>query len=159
VLEPAGLADTFAGSARQRPHVASGYTRGAPARSYELDRTGKGAGDIYSTAGDLDRWNRSLQAVLSAEWCRRAMFTGHAAAGQSLGAWGKDDAYGYGWYLHRLGPVTLCYHSGHNSGFNSFSAWVPEKQLSVVILANDDSTDPQAIAQSLAEAQPELLGP
>jgi CubicO group peptidase (beta-lactamase class C family) len=159
VLEPAGLAETFAGSPRERPHVASGHARGAPAPSYELDHTGKGAGDIYSTASNLDQWNRSLRAVLPAEWCRRMMFTGHAAAGQSLGSWGKDDAYGYGWYLHSLGPMTLCYHSGHNSGFNSFSAWVPERELSLVILANDDSIDPQAIAQGLVEARPELLMP
>jgi CubicO group peptidase (beta-lactamase class C family) len=153
VLERAGLADTFAGSPGGRPHVASGHTRGVPAPSYELDHTGKGAGDIYSTAGDLDQWNRSLRAVLPAESCRRMMFTRHAAAGQSLGSWGQDDAYGYGWYLHSLGPMTLCYHSGHNSGFNSFSAWVPERELSLVILANDDSIDPQAIAQDLVRAQ------
>jgi CubicO group peptidase (beta-lactamase class C family) len=157
VLEPAGLADTFAGSPRQRPHVASGHTRGAPAPSYELDHTGKGAGDIYSTASDLDRWNRSLPSVLPAHWCRSMMFTGHAGAGQSLGTWGEDDTYGYGWYLHSAGPMKLCYHSGHNSGFNSFSAWLPEKQLSLVILTNEDSIDPQAIARDLAQAKPELL--
>jgi len=159
VLEPAGLAETFAGSPRGRPHVASGHTRGAPAPSYELDHTGKGAGDIYSTVSDLDQWNRRLRAVLPAESCRRVMFTGHAAAGEGPGSWGHDDAYGYGWYLHRLGPVTVCYHSGHNSGFNSFSAWVPERELSLVILANDDSTDPQAIAQDLVTTRPELLAP
>jgi CubicO group peptidase (beta-lactamase class C family) len=159
VLEPAGLADTFAGSAQQHQHVATGHTRGTPAPSYELDHTGKGTGDIYSTAADLDRWNRSLQAVLPDERARQIMFTAHAAAGQSVGSWGTDDAYGYGWYLHGFGSATLCYHPGHNSGFNSFSAWMPKKRQSVVILANDDSIDPQEIAQSLVEAQPELLRP
>lgn len=81
------------------------------------------------------------------------MFTAHAAAGQSLGTWGSDDAYGYGWYLHDLGPATLRYHSGHNSGFNSFSAWVPEKQASLVILSNDDSASPQAVALELVRAR------
>ena len=153
VLEPAGLADTFAGSARLRSHVASGHTGGALAPSYELDHTGKGAGDIYSTASDLDRWNRSLQAVLPADSNRRMMFTAHAAAGQSLGTWGEDDAYGYGWYLHGLAPAVLRYHSGHNSGFNSFSAWMPEERLSLVILANDDSIDPQSIARELVSSE------
>ena len=154
VLEPAGLADTFAGSARLRSRVASGHAGGAPAPGYELDHTGKGAGDIYSTARDLDRWNRSLPAVLHADRYRRTMFTAHAAAGQSLGTWGKDDAYGYGWYLHGLAPVVLRYHSGHNSGFNSFSAWMPERRLSLVILANDDSIDPQPIARELVSSAP-----
>jgi CubicO group peptidase (beta-lactamase class C family) len=153
VLEPAGLTDTFAGSAGRRPHVAAGRSAGAPAPSYELDHTGKGAGDIYSTAGDLDRWNRSLRTVLPADWSRRLMFTAHAAAGQGPGTWGSDDGYGYGWYLHGLASATLRYHSGHNSGFNSFSAWVPENESSLVILSNDDSTDPQAIARELVRSR------
>jgi len=80
------------------------------------------------------------------------MFTAHAAAGQGPGTWGSDDGYGYGWYLHGLAPATLRYHSGHNSGFNSFSAWVPENEASLVILSNDDSTDPQAIARELVRS-------
>ena len=147
VLAPAGLADTFAGSAGQRSNVASGHSGGVPASSYELNHTGKGAGDIYSTASDLDRWSRSLRAVLPADRSRQLMFTAHAAAGQSLGTWGTEDAYGYGWYLHGPAPATLRYHSGHNSGFNSFSAWRPDKELSPMILTNDDSIDPQAIAR------------
>jgi CubicO group peptidase (beta-lactamase class C family) len=150
VLQPAGLADTFAGAPRQRPHVASGHTNGLLSPSYELDHTGKGAGDIYSTAEDLDQWSRSLPALLAADWSPM-MFTGHASAGHSVGSWGNDDAYGYGWYLHNSGSMTLCYHSGHNSGFNSINAWIPERHLSLVILTNDDSIDPQAIAQRLVE--------
>jgi CubicO group peptidase (beta-lactamase class C family) len=91
-------------------------------------------------------------AVLPAGWRRRMMFTAYAAAGQGPGTWGSDDAYGYGWYLHGLASTTLRYHSGHNSGFNSFSAWVPENEASLVILSNDDSTDPQAIAQELVRS-------
>ncbi len=102
VLAPAGLTDTFAGSAQERPHVAAGHTAGAPVPGYDLDHTGKGAGDVYSTASDLDQWHRSLPSVLTADWARQAMFTAHAAAGQSAGTWGADDFYGYGWYLsHR----------------------------------------------------------
>jgi CubicO group peptidase (beta-lactamase class C family) len=163
VLAPAGLADTFAGSAGQRPRVASGHSGGAPAPSYELDHTGKGAGDVYSTASDLEWWHRSLRAVLPADRSRRMMFTAHAAAGQSLGTWGTEDAYGYGWYLHGPAPMALRYHAGHNAGFNSFSAWMPEKELSLVILTNDDSVDPQAIARvelpaAIAHAAPGRQG-
>jgi CubicO group peptidase (beta-lactamase class C family) len=159
VLEPAGLADTFAGSAGQRSHVASGHSGGALAPGYELDHTGKGAGDVYSTASDIERWHRSLRAVLPADQSRRMMFTAHATAGQSPGTWGTADAYGYGWYLHGPAPVTLRYHSGHNSGFNSFSAWLPEKELSLVILTNDDSVDPQAIARVELPAAIALAAP
>jgi hypothetical protein len=58
-----------------------------------------------------------------------------------------------------VGPLTLCYHSGHNSGFNSFNAWIPERELTLAILANDDSIDPdpQEIAKDFLEGNPELL--
>jgi hypothetical protein len=48
------------------------------------------------------------------------------------------------------------YHSGHNLGFNSFSAWIPDTKLSVTILPNDDSINPQAIAQRLLIESPHL---
>ncbi len=51
---------------------------------------------------------------------------------QSLRIWAKDDTYGYGWYLSsNVSGMTMCYHSGHNSGFNSFNAWVPNANLSM----------------------------
>jgi hypothetical protein len=36
---------------------------------------------------------------------------------------------------------------------------VPERRLSLVILANDDSADPRAIARELMTAWPGLLAP
>jgi hypothetical protein len=33
------------------------------------------------------------------------------------------------------------------------SAWVPENESSLVILSNDDSTDPQAIARELVRSR------
>lgn len=59
VLEPAGLTDTFAGSPGRRWAIASGHSDDVPVPSYELDYTGKGAGDIYSTVGNLEQWNHS----------------------------------------------------------------------------------------------------
>jgi hypothetical protein len=50
------------------------------------------------------------------------------------------------------------YHSGHNSGFNSFNAQVPNAGLSVSILTNNDSIDPQTIARTLLRENPDLLG-
>lgn len=159
VLEPAGLTETFVGSPGHRPHVASGHTDGALVPGYGLDHTGKGAADMYSTVGDLDRWNRCVSAELLGNSCRTMMFTAHIAAGHSVGSWDKDDAYGYGWYLSSVSGMKLCYHSGHNSGFNSFSAWVPDTKLSLSILTNDDSIDPQAIARTLLDESPQLLAP
>jgi CubicO group peptidase (beta-lactamase class C family) len=156
LLEPAGLADSFAGSAGDRPDVALGHSGGESAPGYELDHTGQGAGDLYSTVGDLDRWNRALTGGLLGEPYRRMMFTGHAAFGehQELGSGGS---YGYGWFLARLGALELRYHTGHNAGFNSVSAWLPGPDLSVVALTNDDSSDVLTIARTLLADVPRLL--
>ena len=67
------------------------------------------------------------------------------------------DTYGYGWYMGSVSGATMCYHSGHNSGFNSFNAWVPSASLSMIILTNNDSIDPQMIARTLLKENPELL--
>jgi CubicO group peptidase (beta-lactamase class C family) len=157
LLEPAGLADTFTGCPSGRSHVASGHTDGVSVPSYELDLTGRGAGDIYSTVTDLDRWNRQLPAVLLDDTARRLMFTGHAAAGDSAGTWGHADVHGYGCFLSPIGAATLRYHSGHNSGFNSFSGWVPERELSVAILTNDDAVDPMHVARAFLAGHCSLL--
>ncbi len=158
VLGPADLTDTFVGSPGQRSTVASGHSDAAPVPSYELDFTGKGAGDIYSTVRNLEQWNHSVSDPLLGPSCRAMMFTAYSAAGQSAGSWNKDDTYGYGWYLSSVGGATMYYHSGHNSGFNSFNAQIPNAGLSISILTNDDSVDPQAIARTLLADNPELFG-
>jgi CubicO group peptidase (beta-lactamase class C family) len=84
------------------------------------------------------------------------MFTGHATTGdhQELGSSGS---YGYGWFLGRLGAAELRYHTGHNAGFNSVSAWLPGPDLSVVALTNDDSSDVLTIARALLADVPRLF--
>jgi CubicO group peptidase (beta-lactamase class C family) len=156
VLEPAGLADTFVGSAGQRPRVATGHADGAPVPSYELDHTSKGAGDVYSTVTDLNRWHRHLVDVLD-ESSRQMMFTPWVPTGDNPGIWAPDDAHGYGCYIGHLGPLERRYHSGHNAGFNSISAWVPERDLSLAVTGNDDPIDPLAVARSYLAANPSLL--
>jgi CubicO group peptidase (beta-lactamase class C family) len=156
VLEPAGLADTFVGSPGPRRRVATGHTDGHPVPSYELDHTGQGAGDVYSTVTDLDRWHRHLPDVLG-ERARQMMFTPWVPAGDNPGSWSPNDAHGYGCFLGHVGPLTLHYHTGHNAGFNSVAAWIPERELSVAIVCNDDTTDPLEIARSYLAGHPDLL--
>jgi CubicO group peptidase (beta-lactamase class C family) len=154
LLDPIGLAATFAGDAAGRPDVALGHTDGQPVTSFELAHTGMGAGDVYSTAGDLDRWDRRLPGLLGEPWSRLA-FTPHAPA--SFQELGSGTAYGYGWFVGRYGPLHVRYHTGHNAGFNSISAWLPERELSLTILANDDAADPLALARTLLAEHPDWL--
>lgn len=88
---------TFVGSPSQRTNVASGHSDAVPVASYDLDYTGKGAGDISTPRrGTSNSGTTPSQGPLLGDSCRAMMFTAHAAAGQSIGSSAKDDRYGYG---------------------------------------------------------------
>jgi len=59
-LRPLEMVDTFVGNGNDRDAVARGYRGADELPSWELDCASKGAGDIWTTARDLDRWDRAL---------------------------------------------------------------------------------------------------
>lgn len=78
VFEPLELEATFAGNADGRPQVASGHKGGVPVESFELDATGMGAGDVWSTIDDMLRWDDALfDTTFLREASRAAMFERH----------------------------------------------------------------------------------
>jgi CubicO group peptidase (beta-lactamase class C family) len=83
------------------------------------------AGSIYSTTGDLLRWERALFGgkLLSADELK-AMTT------PGLGA------YGLGVVVSSAGGRTLIWHNGGIGGFNSYLAYAPDCRLTVVVLGN-----------------------
>jgi CubicO group peptidase (beta-lactamase class C family) len=83
VFQPLGMAHTGAGNSAAQQ--AQGYAGEEPAASFELDTVGKGAGDIWSTTGDMARWDAALATpgLLSAD-SLRAMFAPHAAVPRQL---------------------------------------------------------------------------
>jgi CubicO group peptidase (beta-lactamase class C family) len=134
VFSPLGLSATFAGNAGDRPDVATGHVGGRPAPSFELDHTGKGAGDVWSTAVDLDRWVRAVAD---------GRLLGSASTAAMLAPQVPTPAgrhYGYGWFVGSLGRHRACFHTGDNHGFVSLNAWLPDAQLRVTLLSNDDRT-------------------
>jgi CubicO group peptidase (beta-lactamase class C family) len=64
IFEPLGMNSTFAGGDRGQPRLAAGLREGKPVPSAELDVTGMGAGDVWSTL--LDGTPRSLRGPFSA---------------------------------------------------------------------------------------------
>jgi CubicO group peptidase (beta-lactamase class C family) len=150
ICTPLGLADTFAGAPGDRTDIARGHDRdGGPVLSWELDVTGMGAGDLWSTAADLTTWIDSLLAgrVLGERY-RTAMFSEQAPTG------GAEDArgYGYGWFAGSVGGHAWFHHSGENPGFRAFDAWVPALDCRIVVLSNSESTDAQALGPLLGVA-------
>lgn len=142
IFAPLGMASTWAGNVPPwTVERAAGYSGGEQAPSFELDQVGIGAGDIWSTTGDLARWDAALAApgFLRPD-SLQAMFTPHARA-----TWSKegltDIQYGYGWFLARLRGHRLRFHPGDNAGFQSFNGWFPDGDALVILLTNDDDGD------------------
>lgn len=137
VFGPAGLAATFAGAPGDRPEVAPGHDKdGKPAPSFDLDSVGMGAGDVWSTAGDMVAWMDAVRAgrVLDAHW-RDLMLTEHATVGSSE----ISHAYGYGWFLGALDGEPMFSHSGDNSGYKAFAGCLPGPDRRIVVLTDSDA--------------------
>jgi CubicO group peptidase (beta-lactamase class C family) len=102
IFGPLGLTATFSGNPRGEASLAAGHHDGAAVPSYELDTANLGTGSIWSTAGDLARWDRALASgqILS-DAARQAMFTIHVPVHDDDGVI-RTEGYGYGWFIGSL---------------------------------------------------------
>ncbi len=88
-----------------------------------------GAGQVYSTIGDLALWDRALTGVAVLPAAQRdLLFTPNLAS------------YGYGWVIEKKNNVSFEWHNGALSpvGFASYMIRVPSKDRFVAYLANRD---------------------
>jgi CubicO group peptidase (beta-lactamase class C family) len=125
------------------PQLAEGYTREGPGlhRREYFDRSMEtGAGGIYTTAGDLVRWNAALDSpgLLSAH-ALELMFTAH-----------PPGNYGYGWFVETA-PGRKIYHEGGDPGFAAFEARYPDQHAVIIVLANEDDSPVREIAEAVAK--------
>lgn len=96
------------------------------------------AGGLYSTVEDLYKWDQSLYTEkLISRQTLNTMFSP-----------GKGN-YGYGWYIENQLGTRLISHSGWLDGFHSYMVRLPDKQVSVIVLSNLDSTPASTIARAL----------
>lgn len=135
IFNKLGMTETgIADNLKIIPGMASGYHLVtddslvvAPYRSYAML---KGAGDMYSTAGDLLKWSNSFfSTTLLGEKAKAAVFTpqGKPADG--------SDLYGYGWFIGSNTPRAY-YHGGGIWGFSTHLALYPDQQISIILLSN-----------------------
>jgi CubicO group peptidase (beta-lactamase class C family) len=150
---PAGMTATFAGNGAGLPGLAVGHVAGEPATSFDLDGLGTGAGDIWSTPGDLARWDRALAAgEVLGEAALAAMLTVRTPIEDDDGVI-RTEGYGYGWYLGSArGGHRMVYHTGDNPGFRSINAWFPDDDVRAIMLTNEDTTDVGTIVHQLVNA-------
>jgi CubicO group peptidase (beta-lactamase class C family) len=153
LLDPLGLKQTrFGSDGPLMPGRVSGYTRDAQSR--EIRNAGyinmtvpDAAGALVSTAGDLLTWMRSLirYRLLSEESVEQMTTAASPEMKSPL-----DDIYGMGLYLWQVRNRPMIGHTGQINGFTASIGYLPEDDITAIVLANDDSFDARVVGRQLA---------
>jgi CubicO group peptidase (beta-lactamase class C family) len=144
IFEPLGMKDSGLDTDELiLPKRAQGYRPGPKglvlARSESMT-VPWAAGSIYSTTGDLLKWERGLFGgkVLSAE-SLKAMTTP-----------GKGD-YGLGVFVRDKDGHKVVGHGGAIEGFNTNLLYVPDRRIAVVVLSNVSGAAPDEMGDQLLD--------
>lgn len=133
--------------------VAKGYSfadgKLVPALDWDMSWAG-GAGALYSTIGDLMRWNEALYGgkLLKAE-SLKAQTTPVVLPPEV-----DHMHYGYGLMISVQGRLPVFSHGGGLNGWSSDLLWFPEQRCTVAVLANGlppkPGLEPAALSRALA---------
>ncbi|MCX4967375.1 beta-lactamase family protein [Streptomyces sp. NBC_00654] len=141
VLSPLGLSRTGTTAPGHRDGTGNG----------EMDPSClPGAGDLWSTAGDLARWARALERghLLGPDSLHR-MFTSHIAPRIQYPMPLTVTGYGYGVFLGTLAGHPARFHHGDNPGHRSLLVRLPGQDTGIIVLTRDNHTDPYATLSAL----------
>ena len=144
LFEPLGIKHTGLDSDELiLPKRAQGYSPGqgglVHARSESMS-VPWAAGSVYSTTGDLRRWEEGLFGgkVLDAGSLKRMTTPG-------------KGEYGLGLEVTRKDGLDVVAHGGGIEGFNTELTYVPERQITVVVLSNVNGDAPGAMSGQLLD--------
>jgi CubicO group peptidase (beta-lactamase class C family) len=103
------------------------------------------AGGLYSTVGDLYKWDQALYSdQLVSKDTLDEIFTPSESAGRG------GQHYGYGWFIAGAPGHRILEHSGAVNGFLSHMARYPDDHVTIIMLSNFDGFDLFPISQELA---------
>lgn len=113
-----------------------------------------GDGSLYLSVRDMTNWNASLDSdkVLSSD-IKRQMWTP-----ARLNDGSKVD-YGFGWSLDSYNGYKQIGHGGAWQGFRTAILRFPDHKLAVIVLANSDSCNAEAVARKVAGSYVPALAP
>jgi len=139
-------------------HEALGYQfedgKFTKALNWDMSKAG-GAGALYSTVGDLYRWNEGLfNGKVLKEPTLKAAFT-PVVTGDGDTSQPKESGYGYGWSIQTLRGLQEISHGGGLHGFLSYLLRLPKENFTVAVLANcwppPPGVDPAGLAHEVVE--------
>lgn len=128
--------------------------RNAP---YESMSVPYAAGALVSTVDDLLTWNRALFGgnVLSTNALEQMLTAGAEVSmeGHDHGHHeGASGAYGFGLFIGEINGSTKYSHSGGLQGYGAYNLYIPDAELTVVVLQNSASyPHPTNLAECIAE--------
>ena len=138
IFTPLGMTDSgYDRACTILPNRAAGYTftDGEYQNADFIDMSiPLGAGGLYSTVEDLDKWSRSLytDAVLN-QASRDAMFDPMVEVPNEEN---EQIYYGYGWKIDTQHDRSRVFHEGIIDGFSTYFARYPKEQVTIVVLCN-----------------------
>ncbi|NEQ47305.1 MAG: serine hydrolase [Leptolyngbya sp. SIOISBB] len=156
LLRPLGLENTgYELPSVVIENLASGY--GFTGESYQPAEhinmlVPAGAGGLYSTVGDLARWNQFLfdgdrrDATILSDESVAAMTLPYVA----MGAEAPNLFYGYGLIIHDHPAHRRISHGGGINGFVSHLGGSPTLGTTIAVLSNVATANPQGISEGLA---------
>ena len=146
LLAPAGMtASRFSSPTEIVPHRASGY-RLASERAHDFRNAGTGhsamaADGLYTSAGDLLRWNRALySARLVSRGSLDQMIQGGAESSPcpALAPFLDRHARGFGLEVGRLFGRRAFWQHGQAPGFDTWLFHFPDDRADLILLANTE---------------------
>jgi CubicO group peptidase (beta-lactamase class C family) len=157
-FEPLGMKSTGVHSSTAAlEHEALGYQfedgQFKKALNWDMSKAG-GAGALYSTVGDLYRWNEGVfNGKVLKESSLQAAFTPVKTEENNVDR--SEGGYGYGWAVTTTRGLQEVSHGGGLHGFLSYLLRLPKENFTVAVLANcsppPPGVDPGGLAHEVAE--------
>ena len=137
IFGPLGMTQTRFGRGPERPGLAQGYTSFALSAPMPATPEAEGwlftAGDIYSTALDLVKWDLAL---IEGKVLKPASYELMTSPRQLKN--GKLTTYGCGLSISLRDGWRMVSHNGAVNGFAARNATIPANKSAVIMLANTD---------------------
>jgi len=135
-FEPLGMTGSYQLGSRDESNFAQGYAKEAHGwKSEPVTPADKAfaSGNLVSTAGDMQRWNRSLlNATLLSRETLQKMFTVPTVAGPA------HTHYASGWFVE---PSGVIWHAGTLAGYGTNNMLVPATGYAITLLSNTPQND------------------
>ena len=151
IVGPLGLTATVAHveGSDTVPHRAYGYSpRGGGFEQTDQSVTSATLGDggIYTNVDDMTRWDRALSDTTLVNAELMALATTPPVLPR-----GAPTEYGFGWFIDRYRGEQRWRHTGETSGFHNAIQRFPARRITVIVLTNRSSGEPDAIAERIAD--------